>query len=78
MVTGGVTVTPTVMMLAHIYDSINLLAFGLGGAKGTVPESIADRFIVQDDRASDNTDVMTFSSGKDYERYREKLLQGVK
>lgn len=75
MITGGITATPTVMMLAHIYDSINMLAFGLGGAKGIPPESMADTFIVQEEKANNNSDIETFATGEEFEARRKELLK---
>ena len=73
---AGITMPPEMIMLANIYDAITGLAYGLAGGKGTKPESVAERFINEDEQ-KDNKKMESFESGADFEKRRKELLQKI-
>lgn len=77
MKAAGFTARPEIVMLANIYDAINMLAYGLGGGQGEKPESIAEQFIDEGEHEIDKK-VETFSNGAEFEKRRNELLQKIK
>lgn len=73
----GVTARPELIMLANIFDAVNLLTYSLAGAKGDPPISAAERYYIEHDNEP-KKDIQTFNSGEEFEKRRNELLQKIK
>ena len=70
---AGVIAKPELIMLANIFDAVNMLTYSLAGAEGEPPESAADRYFVENTK--EEKQVEAFASGEDFEKRRQELLE---
>lgn len=72
---AGVTAPPQTIMLANIFDAINMLHYNLAGGEGEPPESAAERYYISEERESKESEYETFATGEEFEARRNELLQ---
>ena len=69
----GTLAKPEVIMLANIFDAVNMLTYSLSGAEGEPPESAAEKYFENYEQKEQK--VETFATGEDFERRRKELLE---
>ena len=76
MYAAGVTAPPTMIMLANIFDAVAALAYGLGGGNGDPPESIAEKYYIENEHESEK-EYESFTDGAAFEARRKALLDKI-
>ena len=75
----GIKDTNHLLMLSSISDSLLWIRWSMtkDGQKGkNMPESMTAKLIGQEEKAMEKEAEITFSSGYEFEVYREKLIRG--